>query len=269
MHDADTRDIDPKFIRDDLRQRGPQPLAMRRDAHAGLDIARRCHADLNPFIPWRDLHRPGGEGRRAVAGSFVEHAEPGRRGMREAVHQVAPPDIQRIDPERLRRMVHQALDPERDGGPGDTAIGRHRACVRRHATRPCRIVRHAIRAGIFRQRHQRLHAAGDGIAGECADICNDIDIQRPQRPVGIESGAQLVALISAVRAGDQVFPPVLDPGEPAAIAPRQPDQQDVFGEQRHFLAEPAADIGRHHPQVGLCHPQAVGDSGAKHVRHLG
>ena len=75
-------------------------------------------------------------------------------------------------------------------------------------------------------------------------------------------------LIAAVECGDQVFPPVLAPGDGAAQLSRQPNQKNIFGRQRHLLAKTAADVGRHDAQIGFRKLQAVGDRGAGHVRHL-
>jgi hypothetical protein len=72
-----------------------------------------------------------------------------------------------------------------------------------------------------------------------------------------------------MEAGDQVFAPVLAPGERASIFARQPDQHDVFRGQRHFLSEAATDIGRDHAQVALRHAEQVGNGGASEMRHLG
>ena len=56
--------------------------------------------------------------------------------------------------------------------------------------------------------------------------------------------------------------------EPPNLA-RRPDQEDVFRDQRHLLAEAAADIGGDDAELALRHAEAVGDAGAEHVRHLG
>ena len=75
-------------------------------------------------------------------------------------------------------------------------------------------------------------------------------------------------LIAAMECGDQVFPPVLAPGDGGAQLSRQPNQKDVFGRQRHLLAETAADVGRHDAQIGFRKLQAVGNRRAGHMRHL-
>ena len=75
-------------------------------------------------------------------------------------------------------------------------------------------------------------------------------------------------LIAAVECGDQVFAPVLAPGDGAAQLSRQPNQKNVFGRQRHLLAETAADVGRHDAQIGFRKLQAIGDRRAGQVRHL-
>ena len=50
--------------------------------------------------------------------------------------------------------------------------------------------------------------------------------------------------------------------------PRRPDRDDIFRDQRHFLAEPAADLRRDNAELGFRDPQDVGYPGAQQVWHL-
>ena len=63
-------------------------------------------------------------------------------------------------------------------------------------------------------------------------------------------------LVAAVKRGDQVLAAVLGPGDRASQLARQPDQDDVFGHERHLLAEAAADIRRDDAQIALRHADA-------------
>ena len=126
-----------------------------------------------------------------------------------------------------------------------------------------------VRPRHFRHRHQGLDAAGGREARIGADIGDDVGFERDELAVGVEAAFQFDILVAAVKARDQIFAPVLAPGERAAKPPRQIDQHGVFSRQRHFLPEAAADIGRHHAQFGFREAEHVGDRGAHQMRHLG
>ena len=113
--------------------------------------------------------------------------------------------------------------------------------------------------GHFRHGHQRLDAAGGGEAGIGADIGDDVGFQRDQLGVLVEGRLQRDILVARMKAGDQVLAPVLGPGHDAFEFARQPHQHDVFGGERHFLPEAAADIGRDHAQVGFRHAEHIGN----------
>ena len=75
-------------------------------------------------------------------------------------------------------------------------------------------------------------------------------------------------LVAAMERGDQIFAAVLAPGDACPQLPRQPHQHGIFGGERHFLAETAADVGRDHAQIGFRKIQHIGDGGARQMRHL-
>ncbi len=205
---------------------------------------------------------------RGAIAALVEH-EPGRRRVGKTVDQIAPADLFRRDAERGRGLVHQALDRERDDRARHAAIGRHGAGVGGDAARAAGIGAQIVRPRHFRHRHQRLDAAGGRKARIGADIGDDVGCKRDELAVGVEAAFQLDVLVAAVKARDQIFAPVLAPGKRAAKPPRQIDQHGVFGRQRHFLPEAAADIGRHHAQLGFGESEHVGDRRAHQMRHLG
>ena len=172
-------------------------------------------------------------------------------------------------PSRAAAHVHQPLHRQRDRRPRHAAIGRHRAGVGGDAARADLVLADVVGAGELGHRHQRLDPAGDRIAGIGPDIAADIGLDGEQPAVGVEGAADDVALVAAVERGREVLAPVLDPGQRAAELPRRPDEEDVFRDQRHLLAEAAADIRRDDAKVALGHAEAIGDAGAEHVRHLG
>ena len=153
-------------------------------------------------------------------------------------------------------------------GRDDTAIGRHRAGVRDDAARNAVVGSNLIGARQLGHRHQRLDAAGRWKTGIGADIGDDVRRQRGEPGVLVERAFERDDLIAAVKSGHQIFPPVFGPGHRAAQLPRQPHQDHVFRRQRHLLAEPAADVGRNHAQIGFRHAEHIGDCGPRQMRHL-
>ena len=192
----------------------------------------------------------------------------GRRCVGKFVYQVAAPDIDRVQPQGIRRLVHQALEREGNHRPRHAAIGRHTASVGDDAARAAFVMPHVIRSRHLRHRHQRLHATSGGEAGIGADIGDDICLEREQFAVGVERAFQRHVLVARMKAGDQILAPVLGPSDHALEFSRQPHQHGIFGGERHFLPEAAADVGRDHAQVRLRHAEQVGDGGAREVRHL-
>ena len=200
-------------------------------------------------------------------GAFVVDQARGR-GVGKLADQVAAADLDRIDAEALRRRIHQALQGEGEHRPRHAAIRRHHAGVGRDAAREHRVFSEVVRARQLGHRHQRLDAAGRRIARVGADVAPDVGVDGEQAGIRVERGAHRVALVARMRGGEEVLVPVLDPGKPAAQAPRQPHEHDVLREELHLLAEAAADIGRDDAQIGLRHAERVGEAGAQHVRHL-
>ncbi len=140
--------------------------------------------------------------------------------------------------------------------------------MRGNGAREARIGAHIVGTGHLRRRHQRLHAGGRWIAGVGAGIGQNVGCERDEPSVDIESAFEPHVLIAAVEAGDQILAPVFAPGDRAAHPPRQPNQNRIFGRQRHFLSEAAADIGRDDTQIGFGKLKNVGDRGAQQMRHL-
>ena len=204
---------------------------------------------------------------RLLVARLVVH-EADRRGVGEFVDQVAAADIDRVDAEGGGRLVHQAFEREGDHRPRHAAIGRHGAGVGEHAARAALIGAEIVRPRQLRHGHQRLDAAGGRETGIGADIGDHVGLERDQLGVLVEGAGERDGLVAAVKGGDQVLAPVLGPGHRTLELARQPHQHDVFGRERHLLAEAAADVGRDHAQIGLRHAEHVGDGGAHEMRHL-
>ena len=72
-----------------------------------------------------------------------------------------------------------------------------------------------------------------------------------------------------MKAGDEIFTPVLRPPNRRPKLAREPGDDHEFGRQRHLLPEPAADIGGDHAQIRFRHADQFGDDRPHGVRHLG
>ena len=75
-------------------------------------------------------------------------------------------------------------------------------------------------------------------------------------------------MLAAVRVGDQLLAPVLDPSHGMVPVHRDPAEHDFFGEQDPLVAESAADIGDDNAHLTLLQPETLGEPGAHDVRHL-
>ena len=204
---------------------------------------------------------------RLPVGSLVKN-ETGGRGIGELVDEVAPADFDRIQTELRRRAIHQPLQGHGDHRARDAAIGRHRTGIGEHAAREAGIGAYVIGAGQLGHRHQRLDRTGRRIAGIGADIGGDIGGKRDDFCIGVERALQSDVLIPAVKRGDQILAAVLGPGDRAPQLARQPNQHDVFGNERHLLTEPAADIGRDDAQFGFGDADQIRNRRPHQVRHL-
>ena len=196
--------------------------------------------------PRRSLHR------LAIAAGVLHDA--GYRGVRELGSQVTAPDFERVEPEPGGRAIHQPLHCRGDDGPRHPAIGRHRAGVAGDGAGPRAVLAHPVGPGHVCQRHQRLDPAGGREIRIGADIAEDVGVDRQQSTVRIKRAAQMEALVARMKRGGQIFEPVLDPGDSAGKTPRRPDRDDIFRDQRHLLAEPAADLRRDDAEFGFRDP---------------
>ena len=188
--------------------------------------------------------------------------------VREFVDQVAAPDVDRIERESARGLVHQSFQREGDHGPRHAAIGRHRAGIGDDPARQALILLHVVWSRHFGHRHQGFDPAGGGEARISADIGNDVSFEREQLGIGVEGAFERDVLIARMKAGDQVLAPVFGPRHRAFKSARQPHQHDIFAGERHFLSEAAANVGRDHAQIGFRKAEHVTNSRSGEMRHL-
>jgi hypothetical protein len=199
---------------------------------------------------------------------FIED-EAGHRRIGKRRNQIAATDLDRIEAESRRRLVHQPFDGKRDHRTRDAAVRRHRTCIGQDSAGDTGILAHVVRAGQLRNRHQRLDGAGRGIAGIGADIGDDIRGKGDHLSVGVERAFERDQLIAAVEGGDEILAAVLHPCHRRLELAREPSHQHELDRQRHFLPEAAAHVGRDYPQIRFRHSDQIGNDRAHDVRHLG
>ena len=199
--------------------------------------------------------------------AFVED-EAGCGRVGKFLDQVAATDFDRLQAELRRGGVYQPLQRHRDHRPRYAAIGRHRTGVGEHAARDAGISANIVWTGKFGHRHQRLDRASRRIAGISTDIGDDLGGQCDKLGIGVERALEADILIAAVERRHQVLAAIFSPGDRASQFASEPDQHDIFGDERHFLPEPAADIRGDDAQLAFRHSNQVSDCGPHQMRHL-
>ena len=86
--------------------------------------------------------------------------------------------------------------------------------------------------------------------------------------VAVGIGGQFVVVFPAIGSAGQALAPVLDPADRVAQMAREVAGDDFLRHQHALIAEPAADIGRHHADRFLRQAEAFREAGADDMRHL-
>src|SRR5262249_36134673 len=126
---------------------------------------------LAPQIVVADRIAGGGEA-FAEAGFVPDDARADLEGKLLGAHEIAQPDLLRIDADALRRHVHQALAHEGRGRAADAAVGSHGRLAGRDRAHAAVIGLDAIRAGHEAHDLHGLEARGpriDRIGAHVAD----------------------------------------------------------------------------------------------------
>ena len=178
----------------------------------------------------RQIQRLDGHFQRLPIRPLVKN-QTGGRGIGELFDQIALADFDGIQTELCRREIHQPLKRHGDHRTRHAAIRRHRTGIGEYAAGDAGIGAHIVRARQFRHRHQRLHCAGRRITGIGADIGNDLGGKCDDFCVGVEAALKADVLIPTVKRSNQILAAIFDPGNGAAQLARQPNQNDVFGNE--------------------------------------
>ena len=187
------RQLDPLVARRDVHaargeRRGAIPGALVEHRKADAEVAALRPRGPLALAKGGDVDALGRQLERLAIRALVV-GQAGRGAVRERLHEVAPADLDRVEPEARGGAVHQPLHRERDRRPADAAIGRHRAGVGGDAAGAHGVGLEVVRARQLGHGHERLDAAGHRIAGIRADVAPEIGLDREQTRLGIERPA--------------------------------------------------------------------------------
>ena len=184
------RQLDPLVARRDVHaargeRRGAIPGALVEHRKADAEIAALRPGGPLALAEGGDVDALGRQLQRLTIRALVV-GQAGRGAVRERLHEIAPADLDRVEPEARGGAIHQPLHGERDRRPADAPIGRHRAGVGGDAAGAHGIGLEVVRARQLGHGHQRLDAAGHGIARIRPDVAPEIGIDREQTRLGVE-----------------------------------------------------------------------------------
>ena len=206
---------------------------------AELSAPRRLGAARRKAVPVARAFRALDEAREVMA---VEYGA-GRRLVGDVGlgHRVAPPDLPRIELQRGRGLVHQALDDKRRLRPAGAAIGVGRRGVGHHLQVPAIDRVDAVGAAGH---GEAVHRIGEhaGLAEICAGIAQPIGPERQELAAGVERQLARHADGASVIVGQKILLAARLPFDRAAEALREMQQQRMLGIGRGARAERAADI---------------------------
>ena len=277
LHDGGVRlpvqeavDRQAEAVGGDLREAGLVALSIRLGAKQQRDLAVRFKTDFGALVrraaggfqkaghadaaqqptpprlvaPSREAGMVGGGQRDIDVGGELPAIDrrAHRRAMREHGHQIAPAQLDRVDPDDRRSGVDQPLDQVVRLRLAGAAIG-----VDRH-----RVGEYAVH---LHEHGRQIVAPAHGIAGRVggaagaagghrrAQIGDGGDVQGQKLSLAVQPQAGAGYVVAAMCRGDEILAmpgaPFHRPGEPA----RRPKDQDVFRIEAVLDAEAAADIG--------------------------
>ena len=230
----------------------------RRDA-ASLDIA--VEAKPAELAARRAFRLAGGEAfdvgdldqlvhRAVIIAGVIGHRD--RRLIGELVRpdEVAPADLDRVDPHLPRRLVDDPLQLERGLRPARAAIGVHGNRVGEDRLDVGVDQRRLVIARQKRAMQPGRHRRREG--GKIrAHIRQRLAAQRQEPAVRVEPELDLRHMVAAMGVGDEGLRPVRGPLDRHAEFLRREGRQRLFGVMEDLRAEPAAHVRRDDAQLVL------------------
>ena len=154
---------------------------------------------------------------------------------------VAPPDLDRINPEPVGDRIDHPFADERRLEPSGRAIGGGGRLVGEPDVADRAIGRHAVRS---RNKSADHHGDADGVGAQIgALVVPELVVDREDVSVAIHRGPDPVGLFARMVGADQVLAAVLDPFHRAAKPHRGDADQYILRIKLAANAETAADMG--------------------------
>ena len=278
--DLDVVERRTQFFGGDLRERRRVSLPLRGHADEHVDLAARIDANGRPLeraepcplgiTPEPDPQALFGLRARLLPAAPVLVAEEsqcafeGRGkitrivGDRDAVlvreartvrhlvgaHQIAAPDVGRVEAEAPRTEVHEALHDEHRLRTPRRTVRRVRRLGGDDARSRVPVRRHAVRTGKMVHRVERQAVALEGIG---ADVRKECGVDADDAAIAGEADRGVVDLLPVLAQRRQVLAACLHPFHRPPKAPRRGGDEDVLGVHGALGSEPTADIGNEDP----------------------
>ena len=235
-------------------------------AAGALDVQRDAGADEPLAVRGAlRLDELSGEVHAAlVVAGVVRPAE--RRLVRELAHEVAAPQLDRVDPQLARRLVDRQLEEGRRLRPPGAAAraDRHLVGARAgdgHAGGGDRVAAaHQHRGRVRRRRAVRVQVG--------AHVGDDPRADREHLTVGVQRELHLGLHAAALVGGEEVLQPVLGPLDRALEPQRRDRDGRDLGARAALRPERAADVGHDDPDRRGVEAQRVGERRQRPLRVL-
>ena len=188
--------------------------------------------------------------------------------MRQLVRpqQVAPPQLQAVDPQLPGRRVEQPLACEGALEAPRRAVGAARRLVREHDVRGALVGRDVVGPG---QHAERQLGDDDPVRAQVgAVVVPQLVAQREQAVLLVEGGLEAVQLLARVVGGDEVLRAVLDPLDGSPERAREVRDEQILGVELPAHAEAAAGVRAPDRHALLRHAERGGEETAVEVRDL-
>ena len=195
--------------------------------------------------------------------------QPRRRRVGEGLtrDEVAPTDLGRVDADLASERVDGALDGVGGLGPARAAVGVGWRLRREHAGADERVRRHVVGAVVEEGTQQ-----GDAGSHELEvrpHVGKQPNPHGADLPVGVGSQLDVLDLPPALDRRLGVLGPVLVPPHRPLEPAGQSGTEELLGVDVQLGAEPSADRGGDHPQLGLGHAEAEAQHHLEDVWDLG
>ena len=261
-----------------LRRDARAADAIERGARIGhLDEARKADAAIDALFAEFLLlgaqacvvHHRVEMGQRLVMRQRLE-LDAGRslRGMRVVGNEIAPPDLQRVHADPLRRHLDQAFGHGSRDRMADRAVLAHYVLVLEHDAGARLVV--AAGVGPAGQVHHlvRLDARGARIDRIGADAGEVVDLPGRDGAVLLDADPGLHAMVARMNVGDEALDPVGDEFYGSLEQLRQRHRRHLVSIGVHLDAERAADVLGDDADLVLLQVQVLGEQVLHHVRRL-